>query len=81
MSFKINNLGSRIIKAKRANEAEHIVTIAVLLGILCVFTYPMYSYEPNFVFWIFISMKLTLAAVLLFDLITLVRNLIGSKGA
>ena len=81
MSFKINKLGSRIIKAKRANEAEHIVTITVILVILCVFTYPMYFYEPNFVFWIFISVKLILVAVLAFDLRSLVRNLISSKGA
>jgi len=81
MSFKINKLGARIPSAKRVGEAEQIVTLVVLLTLLCVFTYPMYFYDTNILFWALITMKVVLLITISFDFYRLVAKLIKKIGA
>jgi len=76
MSFKINRLGARIVKAKSICQTEQIVTVLVMLVILGVFTYPMY-FEKVSIYFIAIAMiKLILVAVIMFDLWLLIVRLL-----
>lgn len=76
MSFKVNNLGARIVKAKSSSSLESIVTLIVLLLILGGVSYPMYFYEPNFYLYVLLSMKLIMASVVIFDAVGLVKGLL-----
>lgn len=78
MSFKINNLGARILKVERISASEQIVTIVVLLAILSVFTYPMYCDEINIYLFSVVAIKLVLIIAILFDLYVLSLSLVNN---
>ncbi len=74
MSFKVNSLTARVVKAESVSRWECIVTLVVLIIALAVFTYPIYFAAPSVYLYAVACMKLTMGSVVLFDSVSMLKD-------